>query len=1018
MTEVVHDVSRGPGLDLQVARPHLVQFYKTDTFLGDAVADFLGEGLRGGEPAIVIATKPHRELFIERLRAKGIDVGGDVAAGRLMLLDARDTMQAFMAGDAPDPEKFFSTVGPILERLCTLANTRRVRAFGEMVDLLWRDSQRNAALALEELWNQLLGRHDFSLLCAYVMDSFYKQNGVPAVCAMHSHVLPPERHEPDSDGPVITANVQSLVHEIAKRTELQQTLHDSMRDLRNSEEEIRRAKEDLEDILENAVVPIHRVDRGGIILWANKAELDLLGYTREEYIGRHIAEFHADEEIIKDILVRLINGEVLQDCEAPLRAKDGSIRWVQVSSNMQTSQTGTTRCFCRDITAQKHAEQDRDAVFRATKLLGAELDLDKLLTKLLAEVKKISRAEKAEFLEAGRNEELAAMPSYLEVPLIAPSGQMLGALAIAHSHPAMFMEREEKLLTAIASQAASALANARLYAAERKARAVAERAERNMTLLQGVTSSLSRAVSADEACRVVVREVRAMLDAAAACGLLLDHSGNVERVLIEGDYDLDHTLELERRDSLRPAAEAARTGKLVWLVGASTIDARLPQQRESREALGTLTWGAIPITFEGRTHGAIGFRCTHERVLTADEEALLLAVGRQCGQALERARLHEVTQAARREAEQASRAKDEFLAMLGHELRNPLSPILTAVQLMRVRGDQTSLREQAVIERQVTHLIHLVDDLLDISRITRGKVQLEKHPHMLASLVTKAVEIAGPLCEEYRHHVRVDIPIETIWLEADETRLCQVLTNLITNAAKFTPKGGRIEVRAKRMGDRARISVKDTGVGIQPELLPRVFELFVQGERRMERSQGGLGIGLAIVRNLVALHGGTVRAVSDGPGQGSEFIVDLPIIDMQAKPVTERAVRHGLQVTPRKILVVDDNDDAGALLGEMLQSLGHEVVVALDGPRAIEALDRFTPEIGILDIGLPVMDGYELAAALRSRLGDGIRLMAVTGYGQEQDRRRTQQAGFEAHFVKPVGLGKVLAAIEVPGKQT
>jgi PAS domain S-box-containing protein len=1017
MVEVARDVSR-PEREVGPPRPHLVQFYETDTFLADAVAEFLAEGLRAGEPGVVIATKPHRELFIERLGAKGIDVGRDVAAGRLMFLDASDTMQAFMAGDAPDSEKFFSTIGPILERLCAHANTRRVRAFGEMVDLLWRDGQRNAALALEELWNQLLDRHDFSLLCAYVMDSFYKQNGVPAVCATHSHVLRPERHEPDNDG-VITANVQSLVNEIAKRTELQQSLHESMRDLRNSEDEIRRAKEDLEDILENAAVPIHRVDRGGIILWANQAELDLLGYTRAEYIGRHIAEFHADEEIIKDILVRLLNGEVLHDYEAPLRAKDGSIRWVQVSSNMQIRESGTTRCFCRDITAQKHAEQDRDAIFRATKLLGAELDLDKLLTKLLAEVKKISRAEKAVFLEGGRDEELAAMPSYLEVQLIAPSGQMLGALAIAHSHPAMFMEREEKLLTAIASQAASALANARLYAAERKARAAAERAERNMTLLQGVTSSLSRAVSADEACRVVVREVRAMLDAAAACGLLLDDTGaKVERVLVEGDYDLEHTLDLERLDTKRPASEAARTGKLVWLVGASAIDARLPDQRESREALGTLTWGAIPIAFEGKTHGAIGFRLTHERVLTPDEQALLLAVGRQCGQALERARLHEVTQAARREAEQASRAKDEFLAMLGHELRNPLSPILTAVQLMRVRGEQTSLREQAVIERQVTHLIHLVDDLLDISRITRGKVQLEKHPHMLASLVTKAVEIAGPLCEEYRHNVKVDIPVETIWLEADETRLCQVFTNLITNAAKYTPKGGRIDVRAKRIGDRVRISVKDTGVGIQPELLPRVFELFVQGERRMERSQGGLGIGLAIVRNLVALHGGTVRAVSDGPGKGSEFIVDLPIIDMQAKPVTERSVRHGLQVTPRKILVVDDNDDAGALLGEMLQSLGHEVVVALDGPRALEALERFTPEIGILDIGLPVMDGYELAAALRTRLGGAIRLMAVTGYGQEQDRRRTQQAGFEAHFVKPVGLGKVLAAIEVPQKQT
>jgi signal transduction histidine kinase len=448
------------------------------------------------------------------------------------------------------------------------------------------------------------------------------------------------------------------------------------------------------------------------------------------------------------------------------------------------------------------------------------------------------------------------------------------------------------------------------------------------------------------------------------------------------------------------------------------IDTRYPHLSRSRAELGTLTWGAIPIIFEGRTLGAIGFRCNHERKLDSEEQSLLLAVGRQCGQALERARLHEVTQAARAEAEQASRAKDEFLAMLGHELRNPLSPILTAVQLMRVRGDQTSVREQAVIERQVTHLIHLVDDLLDISRITRGKVQLDKRPHMLASIITKAVEIAGPLCEEHRHHVTVDIPVETIWLEADETRMCQVLSNLVTNAAKYTPAGGRIVIRAKRTDQRVRLSVKDNGVGIGPELLPRVFDLFVQGERRSDRSQGGLGIGLAIVRNLVSLHGGTVQAMSDGLGRGSEFVVELPVVDMQAKPSPERAVRHGLQVTPRKILVVDDNEDAGALLGEMLESLGHEVVVALDGPRALEAIERFTPEIGILDIGLPVMDGYELAAALRQRFGSAIRLMAVTGYGQEQDRVRTQEAGFEVHFVKPVGLGKVLAAIEVPKQQT
>ncbi|HUS33096.1 MAG TPA: ATP-binding protein [Kofleriaceae bacterium] len=1020
MTEAVRDVSHGVGLPPHTPRPHWVQFYETDNFLGDAVSAFFAEGMKAGEPGVIIATAPHREMFVDQMTARGINVQREIDAGRLVMLDAAETLGAFMGEAAPIREKFFATVGPVLDGLCRLASARQVRAFGEMVDILWRSGLRTAALELEELWNELRIRYDFALLCAYVMDSFYKQNGVPAICATHSHVLPPENVGAVSTA--LSANVQSLVHEIAKRTELEITLRESINNVRRSEEETRRAKEDLEDILENAPIPIHRVDRKGVIRWANNAELDLLGLARHEYVGHHISEFHADEDKIKDILRRLLAGEVLQDYEAPLRAKDGTIRWVQISSNMQQdNDRGTTRCFCRDVTAQKHAERDRDAIFRVTKMLGAELDLDRLLAKLISEVKRLTGAEKVCFLEGSRNDELAAMPSYLEVPLVAPSGELLGALALGHSQPAMFMEREENLLTAIASQAAGALSNARVYEAERSARANAERAERNVTLLQGVTSALSRAVSAEEACRVVVHETRAMLDASAACVVMLDRSGTkTERILVEGDYDDSHMSELQDQllDSHRPAAEAARSGKLVWIVGATTIDARFPELREARASLGTLTWGAIPIVFEGRTHGAIGFRCMHERSLTPEEETLLLAVGRQCGQALERARLHEATQAARREAEQASRAKDEFLAMLGHELRNPLSPILTAVQLMRVRGDQTSVREQSVIERQVTHLIHLVDDLLDISRITRGKVQLDKHPHMLASLVTKAVEIASPLCEENRHHVTVDIPVETIWLEADETRLCQVFTNLVTNAAKYTPRGGRIDIRAKRNGQHVRISVKDNGVGITPELLPKVFDLFVQGERRTHRSQGGLGIGLAIVKNLVTLHGGTVKVISDGVNRGSEFIVELPVVDMQAKPNLERSVRQGVQVTPRKILVVDDNEDAGSLLGEMLSSLGHEVVVALDGPRALEVLERFTPEIGILDIGLPVMDGYELASALRTRLGGGLRLMAVTGYGQEQDKQRTQQAGFEAHFVKPVGLGKVLAAIEVAAKQT
>ena len=365
--------------------------------------------------------------------------------------------------------------------------------------------------------------------------------------------------------------------------------------------------------------------------------------------------------------------------------------------------------------------------------------------------------------------------------------------------------------------------------------------------------------------------------------------------------------------------------------------------------------------------------------------------------------------------EQASRAKDDFLAMLGHELRNPLSPILTAVQLMRVRGETSSAREQNVIERQVNHLIRLVDDLLDISRVTRGKIELDRRAVKLNALVVKALEIAEPLCQEHRHRVSVTMPDEDIWVDADETRLCQVFSNLLVNAAKFTPDGGAIDVHVDQRDGRVRVSVKDTGVGIAPDELPKVFDLFHQGARITERSRGGLGIGLALVKNLVTLHGGTVHATSAGEGRGTELVVVLPYIEAaKSSPAAsgDRGIRSRVQVTARRILVVDDNEDAGELLGETLRSLGHEVVVVADGPRALETVKQFHPEVAILDLGLPVMDGYELARILRERLGPSIRIMAVTGFGQDRDRERTQQAGFEAHFVKPIGLAKVLAAIE------
>jgi signal transduction histidine kinase/CheY-like chemotaxis protein len=367
---------------------------------------------------------------------------------------------------------------------------------------------------------------------------------------------------------------------------------------------------------------------------------------------------------------------------------------------------------------------------------------------------------------------------------------------------------------------------------------------------------------------------------------------------------------------------------------------------------------------------------------------------------------------ARREAEAANRAKDEFLAMLGHELRNPLAPILTALQLMRLRSVAGAERERTIIERQVKHVVSLVDDLLDVSRITRGKVQLRRERLDLAEIVAKAIEMTSPAIEERRHMLRVDVP-RGLPVNGDAARLAQVAANLLTNAAKYTDPGGTIVVAAEEDGPDVVLRVSDSGRGIDPDMLPRIFDLFSQERQEIARSEGGLGLGLAIVRSLVDAHGGSVEARSDGKGRGAEFIVRLP---RAAEGVTAAALRDGSPVggpSPRpgrRILVVDDNPDAAQLLADSLQALGHRTRVVFDGPSALDAAAEFAPDVALLDLGLPVMDGFEVAQRLRAlpQLG-GVQLVAITGYGQEIDRQRTREAGFDEHMVKPVDLDRLEA---------
>jgi PAS domain S-box-containing protein len=355
----------------------------------------------------------------------------------------------------------------------------------------------------------------------------------------------------------------------------------------------------------------------------------------------------------------------------------------------------------------------------------------------------------------------------------------------------------------------------------------------------------------------------------------------------------------------------------------------------------------------------------------------------------------------------ADRRKDEFLAMLAHELRNPLAPILTALHLLRQDSANPATVDWArrVLERQVPHLARLVDDLLDVSRITRGKIDLRKEKVELAAVVGSAVEAARPLIEGRKHQLTISLPPEPVWLYADAARLDQVLNNLLNNAAKFTEPGGRIGLTAETVDGKVVLRVRDSGAGIAPEFLSRVFDLFEQGDRAPDRTHGGLGIGLTLVRTIVELHGGSVRAESAGPGQGSQFIVTLPSITGLTEPASDRPREHHPAGTGRRVLLVDDNADAADGLAMLLRFWGHDVHVAYDGPSGLSAAATMHPEVVLLDIGLPGMSGLQVATEMRKQSGmDKALLIALTGYGQDRDRRASQQTGFDYHMVKPVDL--------------
>jgi signal transduction histidine kinase/ActR/RegA family two-component response regulator len=364
------------------------------------------------------------------------------------------------------------------------------------------------------------------------------------------------------------------------------------------------------------------------------------------------------------------------------------------------------------------------------------------------------------------------------------------------------------------------------------------------------------------------------------------------------------------------------------------------------------------------------------------------------------------------EKAQLQSGRDEFLALLAHEMRNPLAPLVTALNLMKLRSPGDLPREYEIIQRQVERLKRIAHDLSDVSQLALDKVELVKEPVELAAIVAKAVELAGPLLEQRRHFLRIEVPASGLTIDGDPARLMQIVTNLITNAAKYTDPGGQIAVSAWREEADIKLSVSDNGIGIDAERLPELFDLFLQGRASPDRRPGGLGIGLALVKTLVQLHGGAIAVSSAGRGHGSDFVVTLPALARAEHSKAPGTGRMPAADRSQRIVVVDDNRDAAELVAEVLSSVGHEVTIANDALQAISLITKVKPDVVVLDIGMPIMDGHELATRIRKAFGEnGPRLVAVTGFGLDQDREKSREAGIDAHLLKPVDVEKLLAAV-------
>ena len=608
-------------------------------------------------------------------------------------------------------------------------------------------------------------------------------------------------------------------------------------------------------------------------------------------------------------------------------------------------------------------------------------------------------------------ETLQRQPNWSDVPilLVAASGldsrAAVGAMELLGN--VTVLERPVRVTTLVSVLRTALNARRRQYELRNRLeelRASEERLASELTAMSRLHALSTRLLSADDL-TTALEDV--LENAVAMCGAdfgdiqLYNPERQVLEIVVQRGFHNDflHHFRTVNVEGGSACARAMRSGERIVIEDVE-LDPAFEPHRRVAAAAGFRAVQSTPLNAHGAILGVLSthFRAPH-RISERDEQLLDL-YARSAVNLIERLRFEE-------SLKKADQRKDEFLATLAHELRNPLAPISNGVQILKEMesSDPDLAWSRDVIEHQLDQMARLLDDLLDVSRITRNKLELRKTRVTLASVVQTALETSRPLIDEAGHALTVALPPEPVYLDADPVRLAQVFSNLLNNAAKYTLDGGRVRLSAERQEGEVVISVKDTGTGIIPEMLPHVFEMFSQTKRALEQSKGGLGIGLWLVKTLIEMHGGSVEAYSDGPGQGSEFVVRLPLAAEDLVPDAVPPSGEDEQWRGRKyrVLVVDDRKVTANILAKLLRKKGHEVHTAYDGEEAIIAAERLRPDVILLDIGMPKMNGYDVCRRIRNQpWGHGMYIVAQTGWGQEGDRRRSEDAGFNCHLVKPV----------------